>query len=339
MRRLPSVLIIPCSSAILIIRRCLPCRRYHLTIFFFCFCFFPSCNIIFASRVCPLSIRGRSFVHIFLYKCVTRYHHNEIRCVDNIIMTTRTWTRHIYFCHCVICKTVQQCRPCRIDRNNDTTTTTTMQSKKCLRYVCLAVVFAFVFLGLPKLCSSHGHHHHDDHGHDHDHGYSRADSKPPPAADVMLWVKALSSTVAISVLPFFVLFFIPIENKDEHQSFLKILLSFASGGLLGDAFLHLIPHSLSTHHHHDDHDHHHGEHCSASSENTHDHSNETRVGLWILAGILVFLFVEKVVRVIKGGHSHSHSAVRPKEKLSDDECDEKDQSVNHASELAYILRT
>lgn len=116
-----------------------------------------------------------------------------------------------------------------------------------------------------------------------------------------------------------------------------MLLSFASGGLLGDAFLHLIPHSLSTHDHHGHSDHHghdhhhdHGQHCSADShgsEGGHDHSNEMRVGLWILAGILVFLFVEKMVRVIKGGHSHSHSSVRPKEKLSDDEDEDKDKNV------------
>lgn len=117
-------------------------------------------------------------------------------------------------------------------------------------------------------------------------------------------------------------------------------MSFASGGLLGDAFLHLIPHSLSTHDHHhhegDQHHHHdHDQHCSAHShshEDAHDHSNETRVGLWILGGILMFLFVEKMVRVIKGGHSHSHShsSKRPKEKLSDDEDDDKESAVNHA---------
>lgn len=204
--------------------------------------------------------------------------------------------------------------------------------KKCLKYVCWALLFTAVSLGFPKLCTGHGHNHYNDHHH---HGH--AGSKTA-AVDSMLWVKALSSTVAISVLPFFVLFFIPIENKDEHQPFLKILLSFASGGLLGDAFLHLIPHSLSTHHHHghqDDHHHNHG-HCSIDShaaEEAHDHDNETRVGLWILTGILVFLFVEKIVRVIKGSHSHSHSLHQPKEKLSDDEGDDNDKNVNRTSEL------
>ena len=31
------------------------------------------------------------------------------------------------------------------------------------------------------------------------------------------------------------------------------------------------------------------------------------VGLWVLAGIITFLIVEKFVRYVKGGHSHSHS--------------------------------
>uniref|UniRef100_A0A670HR43 Zinc transporter SLC39A7 n=1 Tax=Podarcis muralis TaxID=64176 RepID=A0A670HR43_PODMU len=45
--------------------------------------------------------------------------------------------------------------------------------------------------------------------------------------------------------PYFILFLIPVEsNTSQHQALLKLLLSFASGGLLGDAFLHLIPHAL-----------------------------------------------------------------------------------------------
>ncbi|XP_050425862.1 protein catecholamines up-like [Adelges cooleyi] len=193
-----------------------------------------------------------------------------------------------------------------------------MLSKKCIKFIACLLLFVFIFLGLPELCKSHGHDH-DHHGH---HAKSLNEQSSLP----WMWVKALSSTVAISVLPFFVLYFIPIDHRDEHQSFLKILLSFASGGLLGDAFLHLIPHSLSTHDHHDhDHHHHHDETCHGDS---HDHSNETRVGMWILAGILAFLFVEKMVRVLKGGHSHSHS--QRKEKLSDDEDEAVPRRARHA---------
>lgn len=196
-------------------------------------------------------------------------------------------------------------------------------SKKFIKYVFWALLFLIVLLALPKLCSGHGHR---DHGHGHrDHGHCHRHAEQTTTSfDSMLWIKALSSTVAISVLPFLVLFFIPIENNDEHQQFLKILLSFASGGLLGDAFLHLIPHALAPHDHHDlEHDH----RCSAGSHSSeghsHDHSNETRVGLWILSGILVFLFIEKMVRAIRNGHCHSHSArSHSKEKLSDNEDDD-----------------
>ncbi|VVC34662.1 Zinc/iron permease [Cinara cedri] len=212
-----------------------------------------------------------------------------------------------------------------------------MMSKKFFKYVAWTLLFVFVLLALPKLCTGHGHHDHDHHHHDHHHDHHSHshthDSPKTVPFDSMIWIKALSSTVAISVLPFLVLFFIPINSKDQHQQFLKVLLSFASGGLLGDAFLHLIPHALAPHDHHEhDHDHGHDHQCSVHPHSTeshsHDHDHETRVGLWILAGILMFLFIEKMVRVIRDGHSHSHSAATTsKEKLSDDE-DDADNSTN-----------
>lgn len=55
----------------------------------------------------------------------------------------------------------------------------------------------------------------------------------------------MGATLLISAAPYFILFLIPVEsNTSQHQALLKLLLSFASGGLLGDAFLHLIPHAL-----------------------------------------------------------------------------------------------
>lgn len=59
---------------------------------------------------------------------------------------------------------------------------------------------------------------------------------------------------------------------------LKILLSFAVGGLLGDVFLHLLPEAWS----HDLESAKDGEHPSMRS------------GLWLLAGILIFTIVEKI---------------------------------------------
>uniref|UniRef100_A0AAA9TLP9 Zinc transporter SLC39A7 n=1 Tax=Bos taurus TaxID=9913 RepID=A0AAA9TLP9_BOVIN len=101
---------------------------------------------------------------------------------------------------------------------------------------------------------SHGHSHeslhHRGHGHDHEHSHGGSGESGAPGVKqdldtVTLWAYALGATVLISAAPFFVLFLIPVEsNSPRHRSLLQILLSFASGGLLGDAFLHLIPHAL-----------------------------------------------------------------------------------------------
>lgn len=103
---------------------------------------------------------------------------------------------------------------------------------------------------------------------------------------------------------------------------LKVLLAFASGGLLGDAFLHLIPHAIHPHTHFDDEEEHHHHHHSHEEE--HGHTHDMSIGLWVLAGIITFLTVEKVVRLVKGGHGHSHGPVEPpKEKKTNTDKKEK----------------
>ncbi|XP_008580042.1 PREDICTED: zinc transporter SLC39A7 isoform X2 [Galeopterus variegatus] len=140
----------------------------------------------------------------------------------------------------------------------------------------------------------HGHGHsreslyHRGHGHDHEHsheGYGESGARgiTQDLDTVTLWAYALGATVLISAAPFFILFLIPVEsNSPRHRSLLQILLSFASGGLLGDAFLHLIPHALGQ-------------------------GPILSVGLWVLSGIVAFLVVEKFVRHVKGGHGHGHA--------------------------------
>ncbi|VDO26203.1 unnamed protein product [Brugia timori] len=122
-----------------------------------------------------------------------------------------------------------------------------------------------------------------------------------------LWVYSIGSTLLISFMPFVFLSLIPLKaNTAENESMLKILLSFGSGGLLGDAFLHLIPHAQPSHHN--------GQ-SSHSDSYAHDdfrHSHEPHdmtVGSYVLAGILTFLTVEKLVRILRSEyiiHSHSH---------------------------------
>uniref|UniRef100_A0A1Y1KSV1 Uncharacterized protein n=1 Tax=Photinus pyralis TaxID=7054 RepID=A0A1Y1KSV1_PHOPY len=138
-----------------------------------------------------------------------------------------------------------------------------------------------------------------------------------------IWLYAMGSTLFISAAPVLILLVVPLDNTDQSQPLLKILLAFASGGLLGDAFLHLIPHanmaiesSKGSHSH--SHSHGGGEH-----EGGHDMS----VGLGVLLGIVVFLVVEKGVRFVKGGHGHSHTEVKQKASDGDTSGDEKKDEV------------
>ncbi|XP_017000075.2 protein catecholamines up [Drosophila takahashii] len=177
----------------------------------------------------------------------------------------------------------------------------------------------------------HDHHHDHDHGHHHHHGHGESHTKSKPALDMStIWLHSIGSTLLISAAPFVLLYIIPLDNSEAMKPRLKVLLAFASGGLLGDAFLHLIPHATHPHSHgeHDhDHDHHHHHHEGEEHNHEHGHSHDMSVGLWVLGGIIAFLSVEKLVRILKGGqggHGHSHGApkpkpVAPKKKSSDKE--------------------
>nr|XP_023651950.1 zinc transporter Slc39a7-like [Paramormyrops kingsleyae] len=178
----------------------------------------------------------------------------------------------------------------------------------------------------------HGHAHSEAHGHTHSHDHSHSHGAERPRRDVAgekrsmveLWMQAIGATVLISAAPFLILFFIPVQsNTDQHQNLLKVLLSFASGGLLGDAFLHLIPHALEPHSHHGSEEHSHSHTPAESHDHGHSHGGAhghmMSVGLWVLGGIIAFLVVEKFVRLLKDGHGHGHSHAAPKAKCSDGE--------------------
>lgn len=169
----------------------------------------------------------------------------------------------------------------------------------------------------------HHHHHHHAEEPRHHHNHNGHEAKPEQRAETtqkkeftktknpMLWAEALGATFLISAAPVMILFFIPLDNTEEHSPLLKVLLSFASGGLLGDAFLHLIPHAVNPHSHNEG-DHQHGHsHGGHDEEGGHSHGHDLSVGLWVLTGIIVFLTVEKVVRFLKAGHGHSHSHSEP----------------------------
>lgn len=158
-----------------------------------------------------------------------------------------------------------------------------------------------------------GHHNHkhdedDDDDHDHSHGHDGKRSKNE------IWLYAILSTIFVGLAPIVILFFVPLGygGKGEGQ-LLKSLLGFAVGGLLGDVFLHLIPHALNPHDH-DDHDHDNHKH------DEHDHSKGMIVGLFVLLGIIVFFVIEKYVR-LKAVQAERSAAA--KKKKNDDAADQR----------------
>ncbi|XP_054725809.1 zinc transporter ZIP13 homolog [Anastrepha obliqua] len=98
------------------------------------------------------------------------------------------------------------------------------------------------------------------------------------------WIFSLLGSVVIGLSGILPLFIIPTGEKLEkggyadpaESKFLKVLLSFAVGGLLGDVFLHLLPEAWE------------GEQQSPT-----EHPS-LRSGLWVLSGILIFTIVEKI---------------------------------------------
>lgn len=168
------------------------------------------------------------------------------------------------------------------------------------------------------------------------------------------WSDALLATAVISMVPIALLgLFSCCWRQWSTQSRLNILLAFSVGGLLGDTFLHLIPHAMAPHdhhshdthdhhHHHDtqsmkssfdaavgmtpndptrhhdhhDHNHHHHDHHDHSHADDHVHDNS--LGLLIIAGIFIFMLIEKGMRLYRhrrgladhghshGGHAHAH---------------------------------
>jgi zinc transporter 7 len=105
-------------------------------------------------------------------------------------------------------------------------------------------------------------------------------------------------TFYISSVPNFILTFIPAEI---HGDTLNTMTAFATGGLLSDVFLHLVPHSFM------------GEHQGSGVHFVMvEEKRNILIGLGIFIGFATFFFMEKTLRVLGGeedahGHSHSHS--------------------------------
>lgn len=101
------------------------------------------------------------------------------------------------------------------------------------------------------------------------------------------WIFSLLGSALIGLSGILPLAVIPVADKDNKDAdfkdpaeskTLKVLLSFAVGGLLGDVFLHLLPETWS----------------NDGGINSPDEHPSLRSGLWVLGGVLIFTIVEKI---------------------------------------------
>ncbi|KAL0372801.1 UNVERIFIED_CONTAM: IAA-alanine resistance protein 1 [Sesamum calycinum] len=187
---------------------------------------------------------------------------------------------------------------------------------------------------------------HDDHDHDFEllHGGHKHGGHVE-LSGLWLWLHAMACSLLVSLASLICLILLPlifIQGKPS-KTLVDSLALFGAGAMLGDAFLHQLPHAFGgehshSHDHHDDHDHHH----HAQFGQSHSHSLEDlSIGLSILAGIVVFLIVEKIVRYVEEfsggenvwglGHHHHHHHHKHTNKLKDDgHALENHQGLSHA---------
>lgn len=166
-----------------------------------------------------------------------------------------------------------------------------------------------------------GYDYHDHEDHDHEH-----------LSTTGLWLHAMGCSLLVSMASLICLMILPLillQGKPS-KTVVDLLAAFGAGAMLGDSFLHQLPHALGGSHNHshthslDGHNHNHNHnhnHASIDShEPSHSHSlEELSVGLAALAGILLFFLVEKVVRYVEEhssqgvhgfhhGHHHHHKS-------------------------------
>ncbi|CAH8358852.1 unnamed protein product [Eruca vesicaria subsp. sativa] len=178
------------------------------------------------------------------------------------------------------------------------------------------------------------HHVHDDH------------ESSSNLSGFALWVNALGCSLLVSLASLICLILLPVMFVQGKPAkwFVDALALFGAGAMLGDAFLHQLPHAFGGGHSHDyeSHGHHDHDHSHSHSDSpSHSHSiQDLSVGLSVLAGIVVFLLVEKLVRYVEEnssgsntwGHHHHHHAGSKKLKNEDDHNNTDKQCPSDATE-------
>ena len=123
--------------------------------------------------------------------------------------------------------------------------------------------------------------------------------------DLPFLYQSLLSTLFISIVPIFLIYFINMCFLGSKR-FTNVLLSFSLGGLLGDVFFHTLPHLSGDGHGHghshgapappvdEGHGHSHGHgHGDAGSSGGHAHNiDDMKTNLMVVFGIMAFFMLE-----------------------------------------------
>ncbi|CAD8062328.1 unnamed protein product [Paramecium sonneborni] len=117
------------------------------------------------------------------------------------------------------------------------------------------------------------------------------------------WGYGILASFGVSMIGFVVSILIiilkNISKGETAKQVMKVLIGFAVGALLGDAFIHLIPHSFASHDHQEeevDHEHEHDRLLNEEEiveEEEEDISKEFLTSLLLLLGVLSFILIEK----------------------------------------------
>ncbi|CAH9106103.1 unnamed protein product [Cuscuta epithymum] len=165
----------------------------------------------------------------------------------------------------------------------------------------------------------------DHHLHNHDHEHVEFE-----LSGLGLWLHAMSCSLLVSLASLVCLIILPLiflKGKPS-KTIVDSLALFGAGAMLGDAFLHQLPHAFGGDHtHSESHMGHSHDHSHSGHSHSHSHSlKDLSIGLSILAGILLFLIVEKLVRYVEEwsgganawGHGHHHHHHKQSKKLKVD---------------------
>ncbi|XP_056390151.1 zinc transporter ZIP10 [Hyla sarda] len=158
------------------------------------------------------------------------------------------------------------------------------------------------------------------------------------------WICGLISITVISLLSLLGVILIPVINQGCFKFLLNFLIALAVGTLIGDALLHLMPHSK-------------GEHDHASKEIGHSHDNDKDLneppnkqflveydsvmkGLVALGGIYILFIIENCLRMFKQYKERKSkpSRMKQKQKVEDSVVGRKlyDHKLNRRSDAEWL---